>query len=85
MEALPPTEIRYAAFDVEFTNKDNMKISKLIFIYWCPDGAPIKTKMLFAQGKESFKSALGVTKEIIVEKKNHAFETVIKSVSWGDL
>ena len=81
MEALPPTETRYAAFDVEFTNKDKMKISKLIFIYWCPDGVQIKTKMLYAQGKENFKSVLGVTKEIIVDKKDHSFETVVKSVS----
>jgi hypothetical protein len=52
MSNLPSNEIRYGTFDVEYTNSDNMKISKLIFIYWCPlTGPTIKSKMLYAQGK----------------------------------
>lgn len=66
---------------MEFTNKDNMKISKLIFVYWSPDGVPIKTRMLYAQGKEAFKTHLKVGKEIIVDSKGHTFEAVVKANS----
>ena len=58
-----------------------MKISKLIFVYWSPEGVTIKTRMLYAQGKEPFKQNLKVGKEIIVESKNHTFESIVKAVS----
>jgi len=58
LEALPEKEYRYCVFDFEFTNEDKMAISKMIFINWSPDGAPIKNKILYATAKESFKKYL---------------------------
>ena len=45
-------------FDFEFTNEDKMAISKMIFVNWSPDGAPIKGRILYATAKESFKKYL---------------------------
>jgi hypothetical protein len=58
-----------------------MKISKLVFIYWFPEGVPIKSRMLYAQGKENFKNALGVTKEVIINDKGYTIQSLIKAVS----
>jgi hypothetical protein len=57
---LPEKECRYCTFDFEFTNEDKMAISKMIFINWSPDGAPIKNKILYASAKESFGGYLGL-------------------------
>ena len=45
-------------FDFEFTNADNMLISKLLFVIWGPDAAPIKNRVLYATAKESFRKYL---------------------------
>lgn len=82
MGSLPSGDIRYGAFDLEFTNKDNMKISKLIFIYWCPTTGPsIKSKMLYAQGKENFKTSLGANREVLIDNAEYPVESLIKTVS----
>lgn len=68
MKSLPPKEPRMAVFDLEFTNNDGMNVSKLFFLYWLPDGTPLKIKLLYATNKESFKTSLdvGSGKEIVV-------------------
>ena len=58
MGALPDKDYRFAVFDFEFTNGDGMHVSKLIFVNWCADGSPMKTKILYATAKEAFKKYL---------------------------
>lgn len=64
-----------AVFDLEFTNSDGMNISKLFFVYWLPDGTPLKIKLLYATFKESFKSYLdiGSGKEIVVNSADDVY------------
>jgi len=47
-----------------------MNISKIIFINWSPDNAPIKGRVLYATAKESFKKYLDLnTKDFTVGSK----------------
>ena len=80
MAGLPAKEFRYAVFDVEFTNADNMKISKLIFVYWSPEGVPIKARMIYAGAKEGFKSKLSTFKELVIDRQDHPFQEVINAL-----
>jgi len=42
-----------------------MNISKIFFCNWSPDAAPLKQRMLYATGKENFKTLLDLNgKEI---------------------
>lgn len=71
MEGLPDKEYRFCVFDFEFTNADNMKISKLIFINWNPEDAPLKNRILYATAKENFKKHLDLnTKDYTLGSKN---------------
>lgn len=47
-----------------------MSISKMVFVNWSPDSAPIKGRVLYATAKESFKKYLDLnTKDITVCSK----------------
>lgn len=47
-----------------------MAISKMIFINWSPDQAPIKGRVLYATAKESFKKYLDLnTKDFTISSK----------------
>lgn len=59
MESLPEQEYRFAVFDLEFTNSDNMNVSKLVFVNWSPDETPLKARMVYATSKEGFREYLG--------------------------
>lgn len=66
MKALSPAEPRFAVFDLEFKSSDGINISKLFFLTWLPE-TKIKFKMLYATGKEAFKSYLDTNgKEIVI-------------------
>jgi len=42
-----------------------MNVSKIFFCNWSPDAAPLKQRMLYATGKENFKTLLDLNgKEI---------------------
>ena len=58
IQSLPDDEYRYCVFDFEFTKEDGMHISKMVFVNWSPDAAPIKARMLYATAKEAFKKYL---------------------------
>lgn len=60
IEKLPSCEFRYGVYDFSYTNEDKMNISKVLFVNWNPDEAPIKLRMIYATAKESFKSYLGL-------------------------
>jgi cofilin len=55
---LPDDECRYGLIDIEFESDDGRPTSKLVFISWNPDSAPIRLKMLYSGSKEALKSAL---------------------------
>lgn len=51
-----------------------MAISKMIFINWSPDTAPIKGRVLYATAKESFKKYLDLnTKDFTLCSKGDVF------------
>lgn len=48
-----------------------MKKSKLIFINWNPDSAPMKQRVLYATAKENFKKYLDMNaKDYVYNSKN---------------
>ena len=62
---LPAKEGRYAVYDFNYTLKDGGERSKLLFIVWAPDSAPIKQKMLYASSKDALKKKFtGIADEI---------------------
>uniref|UniRef100_A0A0N5AWB2 ADF-H domain-containing protein n=1 Tax=Syphacia muris TaxID=451379 RepID=A0A0N5AWB2_9BILA len=56
-------DCRYAVFDFKFTcqrpGAGASKMDKLVFIQFCPDGAPIKNKMVYASTASAIKQCLG--------------------------
>ena len=51
-----------------------MAISKMVFVNWSPDTAPIKGRVLYATAKESFKKYLDLnTKDVTVCSKGDVF------------
>jgi len=56
VEELPPREGRYAIYDFDYTLPDGGIRTKLGFIVWAPDDAPIKEKMLYASSKVELKT-----------------------------
>ncbi|KAJ3678680.1 hypothetical protein LUZ60_002483 [Juncus effusus] len=55
---LPANECRYAVYDFDFVTEDNCQKSKIFFIAWSPDGARIRSKMLYASTKDRFRREL---------------------------
>ena len=65
LDTLPDAECRYCVYDYDYTNDDNCKFNKFVFVMWSPDIAPIKQKMIYASTKEYFKNCLdGISLEI---------------------
>mmetsp|Transcript_6057 Transcript_6057/g.10818 ORF Transcript_6057/g.10818 Transcript_6057/m.10818 type:complete len:143 (-) Transcript_6057:238-666(-) len=58
VEELPENDCRYGVIDIEFETADGRPTSKLVFISWNPDTAPVRPKMLYSGSKEALKSAL---------------------------
>jgi len=62
--ALSESECRYAVLDYEY-DKEGFKRSKIVFVNWAPDTAPIRKKMVYAASKDAFKTKLdGIQVEI---------------------
>eukprot|EP01017_Pseudomicrothorax_dubius_P000528 TRINITY_DN0_c203_g1_i3.p1 TRINITY_DN0_c203_g1~~TRINITY_DN0_c203_g1_i3.p1 ORF type:complete len:139 (+),score=49.52 TRINITY_DN0_c203_g1_i3:53-469(+) len=67
LKALPRTSPRYVVYDFNYTTNEvpPREVEKLLFVYWCPDEAEVKEKMVYATTKESFKKKLvGLAKDI---------------------
>lgn len=64
-ESLPENDCRYAVYDFDFVTSENCQKSKIFFISWSPAVSRIRSKMLYATSKNSFKRVLdGVHYEI---------------------
>eukprot|EP01029_Cantina_marsupialis_P001247 TRINITY_DN1103_c0_g1_i1.p1 TRINITY_DN1103_c0_g1~~TRINITY_DN1103_c0_g1_i1.p1 ORF type:complete len:145 (-),score=21.48 TRINITY_DN1103_c0_g1_i1:244-642(-) len=62
---MPATDCRFAVYDYKYTNEAGATQSKILFIFWSPDTAKIKSKMIYASTKETFKRSLsGIYKEL---------------------
>ncbi len=59
VQRFPINEPRFATYDFPFVNRAGLEDTRLLFIFWSPDDAPIKLKMLFAGTKNFFRSQLG--------------------------
>ena len=55
---LPDADCRYAVWDHALENNDGCKITRLVFVLWSPDNAPLKSKMLYASSKDFLKQQL---------------------------
>jgi len=58
-------ECRYAAVDVEIAvhrqgTDGDAKFSKVVFIQYCPDEAPVRRRMLYASSVRALKASLGL-------------------------
>ena len=58
VEELSPDACRYALVDLEFSTDDGRPTSKIVFITWNPDTAPVRSKMLYSSSKEALKRVL---------------------------
>ncbi|KAF7651530.1 hypothetical protein LDENG_00109090 [Lucifuga dentata] len=54
VDMLPPDECRYALFDATFETKESKK-EDLVFIFWAPECAKTKCKMIYASSKDAIK------------------------------
>jgi len=58
-------DCRYAAVDVEVNvqrqgTDSTSKLSKVIFVQYCPDEAPVRRRMLYASSVRALKATLGL-------------------------
>ncbi|XP_076830384.1 non-muscle cofilin 1-like [Brachyhypopomus gauderio] len=54
---LPECDCRYGLYDCTYKTKETLK-EDLVFIMWAPDGAPLKSKMVYASSKVALRSKL---------------------------
>ena len=59
LEKLPENDCLYAVYDFEYQiSESEGKRSKIVFITWSPDTAPIRSKMVYAASKDALRRAL---------------------------
>ncbi|XP_026136743.1 cofilin-2-like [Carassius auratus] len=51
---LPPNDCRYVLYDAMYDTKESKK-EDLVFIFWAPENAPLKSKMIYASSKDAIK------------------------------
>ncbi|ELW73006.1 Cofilin-2 [Tupaia chinensis] len=54
MKLLPLNDCRYASYDATYKTKGSKK-EDLVFIFWAPESAPLKGKMIYASSKDAIK------------------------------
>jgi len=58
VSALPSNDCRYGVVNFEYETESDGKRSKIVFINWAPETAPIKSKMVYAGTKNDLKKSL---------------------------
>uniref|UniRef100_A0A3Q1C4C8 ADF-H domain-containing protein n=1 Tax=Amphiprion ocellaris TaxID=80972 RepID=A0A3Q1C4C8_AMPOC len=79
VKMLPADDCRYALYDATYETKETKK-EDLVFIFWAPDNAPLKSKMIYASSKDAIKRKFeGIKHEWQRNKKqtNKKVQTVI--------
>ncbi|XP_041093928.1 cofilin-2-like [Polyodon spathula] len=54
VKMLPDNDCRYALYDATYETKETKK-EDLVFIFWAPENAPLKSKMIYASSKDAIK------------------------------
>ncbi|XP_032883006.1 cofilin-2 isoform X2 [Amblyraja radiata] len=54
VKLLPLTDCRYALYDATYETKESKK-EDLVFIFWAPEVASLKSKMIYASSKDAIK------------------------------
>uniref|UniRef100_A0A8D1QM95 ADF-H domain-containing protein n=1 Tax=Sus scrofa TaxID=9823 RepID=A0A8D1QM95_PIG len=57
VKMLPDKDCRYALYDATYETKESKK-EDLVFIFWAPECAPLKSKMIYASSKDAIKKKL---------------------------
>ncbi|XP_042705694.2 cofilin-1 isoform X2 [Chrysemys picta bellii] len=64
VKMLPESDCRYALYDATYETKESKK-EDLVFVFWAPDCAPLKSKMIYASSKDAIKKKLtGIKHEL---------------------
>ncbi|ELW50692.1 Cofilin-1 [Tupaia chinensis] len=64
VKMLPDEDCRYARYNVTYESKESKK-EDLVFIFWAPECAPDKSKMIYASSKDAIKKKLmGIKREL---------------------
>uniref|UniRef100_A0A8I3WDI3 Zinc transporter 6 n=1 Tax=Callithrix jacchus TaxID=9483 RepID=A0A8I3WDI3_CALJA len=64
MKMLADKNCRYALYDATYETKESKK-EDLVFIFWAPESAPLKSKMIYASSKDAIKKKLtGIKHEL---------------------
>ncbi|MEU8703159.1 actin depolymerization factor/cofilin-like domain-containing protein [Streptomyces sp. NPDC048680] len=59
LEKLPQAEPRFVAYDLTFTKSEGeSQRSKIVLISWCPEGTPIKQRMVHSSSYNVLKHTL---------------------------
>jgi len=61
---LPKDKSRYGVFDFSYVTDTNEKRSRMMFLYWSPDGASVELKTLYSASKAIVLSALQCPLEV---------------------
>ena len=56
--SLPQDDGRYIVYDYPYKGSSGGPASKVVFVMWCPGGASIKKKMLYASSVHALKQSL---------------------------
>mmetsp|Transcript_21146 Transcript_21146/g.42155 ORF Transcript_21146/g.42155 Transcript_21146/m.42155 type:complete len:145 (-) Transcript_21146:48-482(-) len=80
---LPEDDCRYGVILVDFQSSDGRDTSKLVFLSWVPDTAPIRQKMLYSGSKEALKRVLVGTGVYLnaTDPSEYEWEFVLPSIS----
>uniref|UniRef100_A0A7N5ZW82 Cofilin 2 (muscle) n=1 Tax=Anabas testudineus TaxID=64144 RepID=A0A7N5ZW82_ANATE len=54
VKLLPLNDCRYGLYDATYETKESKK-EDLVFIFWAPESAPLKSKMIYASSKDAIK------------------------------
>ena len=63
VKMLPYKDHRYALYDTTYETKES-KEEDLVFIFWVPESAPLKSKMIYASSKDAVKKLTGIKHEL---------------------
>ncbi|CAK6444891.1 unnamed protein product [Pipistrellus nathusii] len=62
VKMLPDKDCRYALYDATYETNESKE--DLVFIFWAPESAPLKSKMIYACSKDAIKKLTGIKHEL---------------------
>nr|KAF6294150.1 hypothetical protein mPipKuh1_009748 [Pipistrellus kuhlii] len=78
VKLLPDKDCRYALYDATYEIKESKK-EDLVFIFWAPESAPLKSKMIYASSKEKQGSSMNYKQTAMRRSRT----TALWQRSWG--